>query len=265
MSSDVSLASIDGAITPAADALIPVTDDGLIRGDGVFEVIRVYDGVPFELDAHLRRLQRSGQGIRLDVDAETVRADVTRLLAEAGTGPAHEAVRIMLTRGGRRIVITEPLHETPPQARLKSITYSPTRVLDGIKSLSYAANMLCSRLAREQGYDEALMVTPHGHVLEAPTSSLFYVTGGELYTPPLAEHVLASITRAIVIEVAGGSERAVTLTELNGADEVFLASTIREVQPVVLVDDAPFPADGPVTAQVASAVQAHIGAVLARA
>ena len=84
--------------------------------------------------------------------------------------------------------------------RLASITYSPTRILDGIKSLSYAANMLASRLAREQGFDEALLVTPHGRVLEAPTSSIFWVQDGDVLTPPLDDHILASITRAAVIE-----------------------------------------------------------------
>ena len=111
-----------------------------------------------------------------------------------------------------------------------SITYSPTRILDGVKSLSYAANMLAGRLAREQGYDEALLVTPHGRVLEAPTSSVFYVRDGRLLTPPLDEHILASITRALVIEVTGAQEQPCTLEELYDADEVFLASTVREVQ-----------------------------------
>ena len=80
--------------------------------------------------------------------------------------------------------------------RLGIVTYAPTRVLDGVKSLSYAANMLCTRLAQERGFDEALLVTPHGRVLEAPTSTLFWVDAdGALCTPPLDEHILASITR----------------------------------------------------------------------
>ncbi len=262
-SAEGSLASVDGVITPAAEATISVLDEGLIRGDGVFEVIRVYDGTPFALEEHLARLSRSGAGIRLDVDVEAVRADIFRLLATAGTGPAHEALRIMLTRGGRRIAMTEALHETPPIARLKTITYSPTRVLDGIKSLSYAANMLSGRLAREQGYDEALLVTPHGRVLEAPTSSIFWVSGGELYTPPLDEHILASITRAIVITVTDATERVTTLETLQAADEVFLASTIREVQPVSAIDEVTFAAPGPVSERVRDAVEAHIAGVLA--
>ena len=167
-SGPTSLASLDGEIMPAAEATIPVTDEGLIRGDGVFEVIRVYDGTPYAFDAHLARLERSAANLRLPVDLEAVRADAFRLLAQAGTGPDHQCLRIMITRGGRRILLTEPMLRRRRRARVMSITYSPTRILDGVKSLSYAANMLAGRLAREQGYDEALLVTPHGRVLEAP-------------------------------------------------------------------------------------------------
>ena len=97
-----SLASLDGEIMPVAEALIPVTDEGLIRGDGAFEVIRIYDGQPYAFDAHLARLSRSADNLRLPVDLELVRADTFRLLAEAGTGPDHQCLRIMITRGGRR-------------------------------------------------------------------------------------------------------------------------------------------------------------------
>src|SRR5436305_4401599 len=225
-----SLASIDGAIMPAAEATIPATDAGLLRGDGVFEVIRVYDGRPFALEEHFARLDRSAANLRLPLDLEAVRADAHRLLAQAGAGPAHEALRIVVTRGGRRVLLTEPLHELPERVRLATITYSPTRVLDGVKSLSYAANMLASRLARERGYDEALLVTPHGRVLEAPTSSIFWIKNAEVLTPPLGEHILASITRRLVLELTGGREYPCTVDELLAADEAFLSSTIREVQ-----------------------------------
>jgi branched-chain amino acid aminotransferase len=256
-----SLASLDGEIMLAGEAMIPVTDEGLIRGDGVFEVIRVYDGKPYAFEAHMARLERSAGNIRLDVDLEAVRADAHRLLAEAG--PEQEALRIMVTRGGRRIMFTEPLHLLPERARLKTVTYSPTRVLDGVKSLSYAANMLAARLAREQGFDEALLVTPHGRVLEAPTSSIFWVKDGELLTPPLSDHILASITRALVIDVCGASERACTLEDLFDADEAFLASTVREVQQIAEVDDHEFPGSSPVSERIAAAVGERIAAELA--
>jgi branched-chain amino acid aminotransferase len=260
-----SLASVDGAITLASAATIPATDEGLLRGDGVFEVIRVYDGQPFALEEHLRRLERSASNLRLPLDVEAVRADANRLLAHAGAGPEHEQLRIVITRGGRRLLLTEPLPAGTEHIRLASITYAPTRVLDGVKSLSYAANMLCSRLARERGYDEALLVTPHGRVLEAPTSSFFWVKDDEVMTPPLDEHILASITRRVVIEQAGAVERACTLEEVGGADEAFLASTTREVQGVSAIDECRFDAPGPVTARVAAAVAEAIRSELAPA
>ncbi len=258
------LASIDGGITLASEARIPATDEGLLRGDGVFEVIRVYDGHPYALEEHLKRLERSALNLRLPVDLEAVRADANRLLAHAGPGPDHELLRIVVTRGGRRLLLTEPLHEIPARIKLATVTYSPTRVLDGVKSLSYAGNMLASRLARERGADEALLVTPHGRVLEAPTSSIFWVAGGQLRTPPLSDHILASITRALVIEVTGASEQECTIEDLLVADEAFLASTTREVQPVASIDDHAFSPETPVSTRTAKAIRARIQSELAR-
>jgi branched-chain amino acid aminotransferase len=257
------LASVDGSITLASEARIPATDEGLLRGDGAFEVVRVYDGQPFALEEHLRRLERSALNLRLSLDLEAIRADANRLLAHAGPGPDHELLRIVVTRGGRRLLLTEPLPDAPERIRLGSITYSPTRVLDGVKSLSYAANMLAGRLARERGADEALLVTPHGRVLEAPTSSIFWVKEGEIFTPPLEEHILASITRALVMDLTSAREEPCTLEDLLAADEAFLTSTTREVQPVVALDGHSFPTDSPVTARVASKVSGRIQAELA--
>jgi branched-chain amino acid aminotransferase len=260
-----SLASVDGAIMLASAATIPATDEGLLRGDGAFEVIRVYEGRPFAFEDHLRRLERSALNLRLPLDLEAIRADANRLLAHAGAGPDHELLRIVVTRGGRRLLLTEPMPEYPESFRLASITYSPTRVLDGVKSLSYAANMLASRLARERGYNEALLVTPHGRVLEAPTSSIFWIEGETILTPPLGEHILASITRRIVIEQTGAIERACTLEELLGADEAFLASTVREVHPISQIDERSFDAPGPVTSATAETVGARIRSELTAA
>jgi branched-chain amino acid aminotransferase len=254
-----SLASLDGEIMAAHEAYVPATDEGLLRGDGVFEVIRIYDGRAFAVEEHLARLRRSAANLRLPLDLEAVRADAHRLLAQAGGGPAHGQLRIVITRGGRRLLLTEPLHETPEVTRLATITYSPTRILDGVKSLSYAANMLATRVAMERGFDEALLVTPHGRVLEAPTSSFFWIKDGAVLTPPLEDHILASITRRIVMEVAGAQERVCTLAgDVAGADEAFLASTTREVQPVIAVDERTFPGPGPVTSRLAEEVAARI-------
>jgi branched-chain amino acid aminotransferase len=260
-----SLASVDGAIMLASAATIPATDEGLLRGDGAFEVIRVYDGRPFAYEDHLRRLETSALNLRLPVDLEAIRADANRLLAHAGAGPDHELLRIVVTRGGRRVLLTERLPRYPELFRLASVTYSPTRVLDQVKSLSYAANMLASRLARERGYDEALLVTPHGRVLEGPTSSIFWVKGETLLTPPLQEHILASISRRIVIEQVGAVERPCTLEEMLGADEAFLASTVREVHPISAIDERTFEAPGPVTSATAETVASWIQAELTAA
>jgi branched-chain amino acid aminotransferase len=265
-SGPTSLASVDGAIMPAAEATIPATDEGLVRGDGAFEVVRVIDGRPFAIDEHLERMRRTGENLRLAIDLEAIRADAHRLLARAASAgdPAdHQLLRMIVTRGGRRLLLTEPLLESPERIRLLSTTYAPTRILDGIKSLSYAANMLATRLAREAGFDDAVLVTPHGRVLEAPTRSIFWVTAGELCTTPLSEHILASITRALVIEVTEVTERAIGLAELYAADEVFLASTTREVHPVAAVDDHEYPGPAPVTERTAALVADRIRARLA--
>jgi branched-chain amino acid aminotransferase len=258
-----SLASLDGEIMLASAARIPATDDGFLRGDGVFDAARIYDGQLFAFEDHLRRLETSASNIRLSVDLEAVRTDAYRLVAHAGVGPDHQVLRIVLTRGGRRLLVTEPIPSLPDQIRLASITYSPTRVLDGVKTLSYGANMLARRLARERGCDDALLVTPHGRVLEAPTASIFWVSDGALFTPPLSEHILASITRRIVIEETDAAERSCTLEELLQADELFVASTVREVHPVSSLDEQRFVAPGPVSSEIAAQVSARIRLELA--
>ncbi|HET9719293.1 MAG TPA: aminotransferase class IV [Solirubrobacteraceae bacterium] len=260
------VASLNGEIMPAPQAMIPVTDEGLLRGDGVFEAVRVYDGVPFRLEEHLLRLERSARNLRLPLDLEAVRGEVRQLLSRAGSGEDRpEAVRIVVTRGGRRIVLTEELPKLPERIRLGSIAYAPTRVLDGVKSLSYAANMLARRLAEEAGFDEALLVTPHGRVLEATTSSVFWVKAGRLYTPPLSDHILASITRALVLDVTDAEERESTLEDVLDAEEVFLASTMREVHPVAALDAREYGAETPVTDAAADAVSRRLADELAQA
>ena len=261
------LACLDGAVLPAGEARIPATDEGLLRGDGVFEVLRLYGGRPYALDEHLERLARSAQNLRLPVDLDAVRADVARLLHAAAGEPDPGALRIVLTRGGRRLLLTEALPDHAPSIRLATVTYAPVRLLDGVKSLSYAANMLATRLAQEQGADEALLVTPHGRVLEAPTSSIFWVAAGAVRTPPLSDHILASITRAVTIELADAQERSCTVEELLAADEAFLVSTTRELQPVASVDgrsigDASASAGGPICHDLAERLHARILAEL---
>jgi len=262
------LAYLDGLIAPAAETAIPVTDDGFIRGDGVFEVIRVYDGVPFALGDHLTRLERSTTNLRLGWSAPRaeLEKEVERLLEARGGRDFDGCLRIVLTRGGRRLLLTEQLPVAAEHARLAYVTFCPTRILDGVKSLSYAANMLAGRIAKERGFDEALLVTPHGRVLEAPTSTLFWCAeDGTLATPPLDDHILASITRAHVIELTGAEERVCTQDDLRKASEAFLASTTREVQPVSAIEDVELEAPGERTREARAALRARIQEDLAAA
>ena len=195
---------------------------------------------------HLARLDRTCAGLRLPYDEDALRAEIAAILEEAG--PADALLRVVLTRGGRRILTIEPMPDRPPTARVATVTYSPTRVLDGLKTLSYAGNMLAGRLARERGFDEALLVTPHGRVLEGPTWTFFWVAGGRLLTPPLEDRILASITRSYVIEECEAQERQCTLDDVAAAEEAFIASTVREAMPIAVVDDIELPAaPGPVT------------------
>jgi branched-chain amino acid aminotransferase len=142
-----------------------------------------------------------------------------------------------------------------------TVRYAPNRVTDYLKTLSYAANVLARRLAVEQGYDEALLVTPHGRVLEGPTWSFFWVRGGRLLTPPLEDRILGSITRARILAVTDAVEEPTTTDDLRGADEAFIASTIREVLPIAAIDDLQLPAaPGPVTLAAREALQRAIAA-----
>src|SRR4051812_34579314 len=255
------LACVDGRVMPSHEASIPVTDEGLLRGDGVFEVIRVYDGRPFTLADHLDRLERSAANLRLgyDVPRAELEREIPELLARRGGAEFDGVVRIVLTRGGRRIVLTEQLPPSPDAIRVGFVTFAPTRILDGVKSLSYAANMLAGRIARERGFDEALLVTPHGRVLEAPTASIFWVDErGDLCTPPLEDHILASITRQRVMALTDVRECPATTDDLLGAREAFLASTLREVGPVSAIEDRELDAPGPRTAEAAALLREDI-------
>ena len=256
------LASIDGTVSPPGEALIPVTDEGLLRGDGGFEVLRVYGGAPFALDDHMGRLGRTCAGLRLEADLDALRAEGLALLARAAE--PDSLLRLVITRGGRRIAIVEPLPQRPESARVATVTYAPTRVLNGLKTLSYAANMLAGRLAREQGADEALFVTPHGRVLEGPTWTFFWVAAGRLRTPPLGEGILDSITRRILLEECDVEEVACTLGDVAQAAEAFIASSVREVLPIAAVDDIVLPvAPGPVTRAAQAAFKRRVERELA--
>jgi branched-chain amino acid aminotransferase len=255
------LASVDGTITPTGDATIPLADDGLYRGDGVFEVIRLYKGRPYALGEHLDRLERSAATIELPVEREPLEREIAALLEEFGDGDAQ--LRLVVTRGGRRIAATEELPDKGETVALATVAYSPTIILTGVKSLSYGANMHATRLGQARGGDEALLVRPDGTVLEAPTSTIFWAAeGGGLRTPALESGILDSITRRRIVEALEVEEGIYPLDDLMGAAEAFLASTVREVQPVTKVDETELTPGGPRTKEAREAFDAAVAAAL---
>jgi len=252
------LASVDGTVTPTAEATVPMKDDGLYRGDGAFEVIRLYDGRPFALVEHVDRLQRSAAAIELEFDRAALEHEIEALLAEAG-GPDGQ-LRLIVTRGGRRIAAIEPLPAHAETLAVATVTYSPTVILNGVKSLSYAANMQSTRLAKARGADEAVLVQPDGTVLEPPTSSIFWVSAeGGLRTPALELGVLESITRDRLVKALHVEVGAWQVDDLRGAHEAFLASTTREIQAVAAIDGRALPeAPGPRTREAQEAFAATL-------
>ncbi len=253
------LASVDGRIGATAEATIGLKDDGLYRGDGAFEVIRLYQGKPFALVDHLDRLERSTAAIELGFDRGALEAEIDALLERAGA--VEGQLRLIVTRGGRRVAATEPIPDHPETLSLATVTYCPTVILNGVKSLSYAANMQATRLAKAHGADEACLVRPDGTVLEPPTSSVFWASAeGELRTPALTDGVLESITRDRLVKALDVEEGSWHVDELHGAAEAFLASTTREIQAVSSVDGQDFPgAPGPRTREAQDAFAETLG------
>ena len=152
-------------------------------------------------------------------------------------GDADGQLRLILTRGGRRIALIEGLVDWGETVDLATVTYSPSVILTGVKSLSYGANMHATRIAKARGAAEALLVRPDGVVLEAPTSTIFWVADGELRTPALETGILDSITRRAIVGELEVAEGEFVLDDLLAASEAFLASTTREVQPVSAIDE----------------------------
>jgi branched-chain amino acid aminotransferase len=249
--------SIDGVLCDARAATIPLYDDGLLRGDGAFAYLRCYAGRPFMLVEHLDRLARTCAILRLPCPRELLEEEISVLLA--GAGPVFTDLRIVLTRGGRRIVFLEPYLDWPP-ARLAFIPDSPRMVLEGAKSLSYAGNMLARRMAEERGFGEALLTTPDGRVMEVQQAAFFWLTPqGELCTPPLSEGVLDSLTRRVVMKHLAVTERVCRTADALEAREAFLAGAAREIQAVGVIegrvfDDPP----GPVTRQASAAYRREV-------
>ena len=198
----------------------------------------------------------------MPVDRGAIESELEGLLAAFGTDEAQ--LRIILTRGGRRILLTERLPDRGSSVRLATVTYSPTVILTGVKSLSYAANMQATRIAVEAGADEALLVRPDGVVLEAPTSSIFWASpDGGLRTPAISTGILESITRAALVRSLDVEEGEFGRGDLLGASEAFLASTVREVQPIASIDGRELSTPGPRSEEAAEAFDRSLRQALA--
>ena len=253
------LCSIDGRIGPTSEGTVSITDDGFQRGDGAFEMLKLYGSRPFALADHLNRLDRSCEGIFLDYERAAFEREIEALLA-ANEQPDAQ-LRLILTRGGRRIAIVEPPATFEHGIKLSTVSYEPSVILNGLKTLSYEANMTAMRIAKRDGADEALLVRPDGAVLEAPTSTIFWVDGdGQLHTPKLKTGVLASITRDRIMKIVPVTEGDYRLSDVVAASEVFIASSLREVEGVAEVDGLGFACPGPITERVAGLLSERIQA-----
>jgi len=268
-------------VAPGTPPGLDPLDLALVRGEAVFEAMRVYGGRPFRLRAHLARLAASAGAVDLplpggleDLAGRAVAAAgggdaVLRLICTKGRegtgvgGPAAFAICTDIPasfeeerhRGLRLVLLTTA---TDPLLRAAS-----PWLLPGVKTISYALNMAAQRTARARGVDDAVMVGLGGELLEAPTANLWWRVGDTLHTPALELGILAGITRAVVAELAPGLGLKVldgvfTAEDLAAADEAFLSSSTREIMPVVEVDGAPIATGdpGPTAAALQSALRA---------
>lgn len=223
---------IDGRVVPATEARVAV-DDGLVRGDGVFEGMRIYGRRPRTPGGHLDRLQKSADGVALPIDRARVEAQLAEF-CQATSSPDC-AVRLIVTRGGQIIWREEPLPGLAT-VRLYPALHRVTPLLVGAKTLAYAANMQAQRQAKAAGCDDALLVRADDQVvLEGPTSSFAWIEGGKLVFPPLETGVLDSLTRRIAMDAVPSTTREATTAELASADGAFLLSTVMEAVPVAEV------------------------------
>ena len=261
---------LNGSLVDASDATVPVSDHGLTVGDGVFETMRTERGVPFAMTRHLRRLRASldGLGLTLDRSDDELRHALVAVV-ESVDGPAK--VRLTVTAGpgplgsgrdddGLTVVVAAAALDAWPESG-EAITVPWRRnehsAVAGLKTTSYAENVVALARAREQGATEAILANTAGRLCEGTGSNVFVVMGGEVLTPPLSSGCLAGVTRALVLEALDVDvvfrEADLPIAALTDADEVFLTSSTRDVQGQHRIDDRTLPAPGPVTSAVAEA------------
>lgn len=255
---------VNGRIGDETTASIPVFDHGFLYGEGIYETLRTYHGVPFLYERHCRRLRQSAALMALPVpfDDGTLLADIQRTMA-AHTGLTEAYIRVLLTRGVGElsynpaacptptlVIIIKPFTEPPARSfteglrlSLVSVRRNHPRALNPmIKSNNLLNNALAMQEALRAGADEALMRNQDGDLVECSQSNIFLVRDGALMTPPLTAGLLPGITREFVVEMAAelgvpAREQRLTPDDLRTADEAFITGTTREVTPVVRVDD----------------------------
>jgi branched-chain amino acid aminotransferase len=253
---------VNGALLedPTAPA-VRVDDHGLTVGDGVFEAVKVVDGRPFALSRHLDRLAVSARGMGLPAfDEQEVRRAVAAVLEH--DPPALGRIRVTYTAGaaplgsGRGenpptlIVVADILRPWPGPTTVITVPWPRNErgALAGLKTTSYAENVVALARAAENDATEAIFPNTAGNLCEGTGSNVFYVVEGELRTPTLASGCLAGISRALLLEWCGAHEVDEPIDVLTRAEEIFLVSTTRDVQPVRRCDDRDVEAPGPVTA-----------------
>jgi 4-amino-4-deoxychorismate lyase len=241
--------------------VIHADDRGLLRGLAAFETLRVYGGRPFAMDEHLARLAASSRRMHLAVpDLAALEALAHEAIAASGAPDC--SLRLTLT-GGREggspvgLAIVGALPTGLDALRAVGIPVISLRLgtdprarqdapwlLTGVKSTSYAINMAAHEEAERRGAGDAIFVAADGTVLEGPTTNVWWRRGDTLYTPALDLGILAGVTRAWVLRLAAGSgyrtqEGWFPLADLADADEAFTSSSVRELMPIVRLDDQP--------------------------
>lgn len=271
---------IDGALVEEDEARISPFDHGLLTGDGVFETLRAYNGVPFAWTRHIDRLKGSAEAMELVLrEPSEMRAAADAALLANGLSDAR--IRITVTGGphppgsGRgdgpplTLVTATPLD--PVERTIDVVVVPWTRnergALAGVKSTSYGENVRALAYARGRAAGEAIFANGAGHLCEGTGTNVFLVQAGTVLTPPLSAGCLAGVTRALVLELCAAeglpAEEADHPPEALGAsDEAFLTSSTREVQPIARVDGVPLPAGpGPFTRRLAAAFSSLVARV----
>ncbi len=244
---------VNGEFVADNQAQISVNDLSVIRGFGVFDFLRTYNGVPFHLDDHLNRLERSARLIGLKLPHP--KAEIGEIVKETLARSHHPEsnIRIVVTGGlssdgitpgesPKLLVMVTGVKQMPAEWYTKGakvVTSHVDRFMPGAKSINYIPAILCQAEARNQQAIEAIYVDRNGYILEGTTSNIFAFIGDTLVTPP-CDRVLPGITRQVVLTLAKKEfsvvERQLHKDEIRLFDEAFLASSIREVVPIVAID-----------------------------